>query len=132
MKNDIQSKQSDLTEMLHQLGQTDMEVVRYTVLIFFNSECEYCQWEMQEISKNVNQFSQHQLLLASFEPENQVIAFLNQHSLAEFYIKSNSEKVMSAFTDGVPQTLIYRKEKLIRHFKGEVKIEAILENLKVK
>lgn len=129
-KNDIQFKQSDLTLILSQLGQTNINESTSTILIFFNSECEHCQWEMQEISKKIDQFSQHQLLLASFEPEQEAIAFLKQHGLSTYFIKSTPEKVIAAFTGGVPQTLIYQNGKLAKHFKGEVKIEAILEALR--
>lgn len=129
MKNDIQSRQSDLTLMLSQLGQSNVDESTFTILMFFNSECEHCQWEMQEISKNIDQFSQHQLLFASFEPEKEAMAFLDQHGLSKYYVKSTPEKVMASFSGGVPQTLIYKDGKLVKHYKGEVKIEAILEAL---
>jgi thiol-disulfide isomerase/thioredoxin len=130
IKNDIQNKQSELALMLSQLGQININESTSTILIFFNSECEYCQWEMQEIGKNIDKFNQHQLLLVSFEPEQEAITFLNQHGLSDYYIKSKPEKVMASFSGGVPQTLIYQDGKLARHFKGEVKIEAILEALR--
>jgi thiol-disulfide isomerase/thioredoxin len=129
IKNDIQNKQSDLSIMLSHLGHTDVDVSTYTVLIFFNSECDRCQWEIEEISKNRDQFNKYQLLMASFEPEQEAITFLQQNGLSNYYVKSTPERVMSAFTGGVPQTLIYQNGKLAKHFKGEVKIEAILEAL---
>ena len=128
-KQTIRERQSDLSEMFNLLGQVDLPMRPSTILIFFNSECEHCQWEMQQISKNINQFSQHQLLLASFEQEQEAISFLDQHDLSKYYVKSTTEKVMAAFSGGVPQTLIYQNGKLTKHFKGEVKIEAILEAL---
>ena len=121
--------QNDLSQMLNQLRQTDVDIASSTILIFFNSECEHCQWEMEEIGKNIDQFYQHRLMLTSFEPENEAISFLKNHGLSDYYVKSSPEKVMSSFSGGVPQTLIYRKGKLVRHFKGEVKIEAIIKVL---
>ncbi|MEM6737498.1 MAG: hypothetical protein AAF620_15665 [Bacteroidota bacterium] len=128
-KQTIQERQSDLFEMFHQLGQVDLPVKPTAILIFFNSECEHCQWEMQEISKSIDLFSQHQLLLASFEPEQEAISFLNQYGLSNYYVKSSPEMVMASYTGGVPQTLIYQNGKLTNHFKGEVKVGAVLEVL---
>ncbi len=128
-KETVQERQSDLSEMLNQLGQKKLDSKSYTILIFFNSECETCQWEMEEIGKNIDQFGQHQLLLTSFEPEYEAINFLNQHNLSNYYVKSTPEKVMASYTGGVPQTFIYQDGTLVKHFKGEVRIEAILEAL---
>ena len=50
-KQIIQEKQNDLSEMFDQLGQVGLPIKPSTILIFFNSECEHCQWEMQQISK---------------------------------------------------------------------------------
>ena len=125
-KQTIQERQSELSEMFDQLGQVDLPIKASTILIFFNSECEHCQWEMEEISNKIDEFSQYQLLLVSFEPEEEAIAFLSKQDLSTYYIKSTPDRVMTAFTGGVPQTLLYRDGKLIKHFKGEVKVDAIL------
>lgn len=129
-KKDIQNKQSDLALMLNQLGQTESDIKPSTILLFFNSECEHCQWEMEEISNKINEFDQHQLLLVSFEPEQEAIAFLKHYNLSNHYVRSSPEKVIASFSGGVPQTLIYKEGKLVKHFNGEVKIEAILDSIK--
>lgn len=128
-KETIEKAQGHLSKVLARLGRTDIAPDQSTVLIFFNSECEHCQWEMEEIGKNLSQFEGHRLLLTSFEPETEASAFLKKHHLSGCYLQSTPEKVMTAFTGGVPQTLIYNKGKLISHFKGEVKIAAILDAL---
>ena len=129
-KQSIQEKQSDLSKMCNELGHSDFRIKSSTILIFFNSECEHCRWEVEEISHKIDQFSQYQLLLASFEPKHEAITFLDQYGLSNHYIKSEPEKVMEAFTGALPQTLIYQNGKLVKHFKGEVKTEAILESLR--
>ena len=128
-KQTITKRQSDLSAMLSQLGQANLNESTSTILIFFNSECEYCQSEIKEIGKNIDQFNQHQLLLASFEREEEAVSFLYEYGLSNHYVKSTPDKVLGAFSGGVPQTLIYHQGKLTRHFKDEVKIEAILEAL---
>ncbi|MEM0941964.1 MAG: hypothetical protein AAGI25_19560 [Bacteroidota bacterium] len=126
----IQNIQDDLSKILNQLGQTKIDTTIFTILIFFNSQCEYCELEVHKIHENIDLFDKDQLLFCSFEPENEAITFLEKYSLSQFYIISNPEKVMSTFTGGVPQTLIYRNGKLTRHFRGGVQIDAILEALR--
>ncbi|ELR69721.1 hypothetical protein C900_04698 [Fulvivirga imtechensis AK7] len=125
----IEKKQGDLSLMLNQINQADTDITPTTILIFFNSECEHCQEEIKEVSKNIGELKKYQLFLISYEPENEALAFLSRYNLSNFYLKSSPEKVISAFEGSVPQTLIYKKGKLIQHFKGEVKIETILDLL---
>jgi hypothetical protein len=122
----VRNTQNDLTQMLNQLGHAEVNAEPSSILIFFNSECEHCQWEMQEISQKINQLGQQQLFLASFEPQQEAIAFLTKYGLSGYYIKSTPEKVMASFSGGLPQALIYRNGKLVKHFKGEVKISDIM------
>lgn len=125
-KEAVEDAQSTLSEMLNRLGRSDVDIAQSSILVFFNSECEHCQWEIEQLDKNLEKCKKHQLLLTSFEPENEALAFLRQHNLSDFYLKSPPEKVMSAYTGGIPQTLLYQNGKLIKHFKGEVKIESVL------
>ena len=128
-KKAIEHTQNDFLKLLSQLGRSDVDSTLPTILFFFNSECEHCQWEMKQVSENISDFENYQILLISYEPENEAISFLDSHNLSQYYLQATSEKITSAFTGGVPQTLIYNEGKLVRHFKGEVKMEAILESL---
>ena len=131
-KDAMQDTQSDLREMLYQLGHADSEVAPFTILIYFNSECEHCQREIHEISKNIGLFDRTQLLLTSFEPQQEAFTFLAQHDLSDLYLRSTPENVIDSFSGGVPQTLIYQEGELIKHFKGEVKVSAILKVIATK
>lgn len=128
-KETLEASQKDLSKMLDKLERADIKIPSSSVLIFFNSECEHCQWEMEQVSKNLDKLKEHQLILSSFEPENEAISFLQNYGLEDFYLKSPPEKVMSAYSGGVPQTFIYKEGKLKRHFKGEVQIEVILNEI---
>lgn len=128
-KGKVAKNQEQLSKVYNLLGVSNFDTDKLTVLFYFNSECEHCQWEMTEISKHINSFRNYQLLLISFEPQAQAIQFLDKYNLSKFYLAVKSEKVMFVFTGGVPQTLIYKEGTLAKHFRGEVKIEAILEQL---
>jgi len=129
-KTKITQSQEQLSQVYEQLSVSDFNTDQPTAIIYFNSECEHCQWEMEEIEKNISSFRNVQLLLISFEPQSQAMQFLAKYNLSKFYLAVKSEKVMSTFAGGVPQTLIYKKGALIKHFRGEVKVESILEQFK--
>lgn len=125
-REEIQNKLSSIFESL---GIQNDLVDGAILLVYFNSECEHCQWEVREISENLARFENIKLAFVSHEPEEQARAFLTQHKLESFYLKVSADRVMSSFDGGVPQILIYKKGLLERHYRGEVRIEVILEVL---
>lgn len=127
-KERIMGIHNSLSLTLGELGTSQL-INKPTVLFFFNSECEHCQWEVNEVSKNLDLFNNNSLLFVSFEPRDEAIEFLQKHQLSQYYLEASPDKVMSTFTGGVPQTFIYKNDNLVKHFKGEVKIEAILNAL---
>jgi len=119
-----------LVKVYQQLGVDPRESEKKMLLIYFNSECEHCQWEVRKIGENLDLFENTNLAFVSHESEDQAIEFLKQHELAQFYLNASADKVMATFSGGVPQLFIYERRELKKHFRGEVKIEAILEVLK--
>ncbi|WKV13456.1 peroxiredoxin family protein [Marivirga harenae] len=119
----------NLSSLTNNLGFKVANTDQPTIFMYFNSDCHFCQWEMEQIEKNIEKFQNYQLLLASFEPKNEAIDFLQQYKLAEHYVEVNPDSLTSTMIGGVPQTFIYENGSLKKHFKGEVKIEAILEVL---
>lgn len=101
-----------------------------TIFIYFNSDCHFCQWEMKELQKHIDEFEDFQLVLASFEHQEDALSFLAKHDLAQYYAHVNPDLLSSTIMRGVPQTFIYQNGQLKKHFTGQVKIEAILEVLK--
>ncbi len=132
-KLDQQSKSEEIVESLNSLtsnlGLKEINNYQPTIFMYFNSDCHFCQWEIKELQENITEFRDYQLLLASFEPEDEAIQFLKEHNLAEYYVNVNPDLLTSTIMGGVPQTFIYKNGELQKHFKGEVKIEAILKVL---
>ena len=129
-KEAVEESQNSLEAIFEKLGVQESEINLATMIVYFNSECEHCQYEIQEIQNNLEKFQDITLAFVSHEPPEQAHAFLTQHQLQDYYLSSNRDQVLSAFTGGVPQLLIYKDNELVRHFKGEVKIEAVLAVLK--
>ncbi len=104
-----------------------------TVIIFFNSGCEHCQYEVGSIAQALAAFKETNLLFISDESVEKITAFSRQYKLNDkpgvWWLKMEPEEVYNTFGNiGVPHIWIYNKEgKLIKEFKGETKVEAILQ-----
>jgi hypothetical protein len=104
-------------------------------IIFFNSGCEHCQYEMKEINKKQSLFLNDELVLLSSENISAIkkasedFGFANMPNI--HFAKINDEDVFSAFGSvSVPHIFIYDKDhRLIKEFKGETKVEAIAKYL---
>ena len=104
-------------------------------IIFFNSDCEYCQYEIYEVSKKQELFLNKEVIFVSSENIS-VIQKISEkfnltHSSNIHFVKINAEDVFNTFGSlYIPHIFIYGKDrKLIKEFKGETKIEAILKYL---
>ena len=128
-KEEVEKSQNSLSAIFEKLGVPEAATEQLAMLVYFNSECEHCQYEIKEIQTNLDKFGDVRLALVSHEEPEQAVAFLAKHQLQDYYLSSSRDQVLSAFTGGVPQLLIYRDNELVRHFRGEVKMEAILKAL---
>ena len=98
-----------------------------TLLMYFNSECDHCKWEVKQLSENINQFSGVNIALVSLEEADNTRQFLAKHSLEQYFIQTRPEDIMATFSGGVPQLFIYEGNELKKKFKGEVKMNVLLE-----
>lgn len=105
------------------------------VLIFFNSGCEHCQYELSEIKKKLSSFKGTQLLflssenIAAIKTAAQPFTDLNLPNVT--FLKIDHEHVFEKFGAlNVPHIFLYSaNQKLVKEFKGETKIEVILKYL---
>lgn len=112
-----------------------LDLNKSTVIIFFNSECSHCQYEANAINENISRFAETNLLIMSSEQLSQIMEFASKYHLDKhpliYLTKIEEENVFETFGSvSVPHTFIYNnQQKLVKEFKGEVKIEAILKYL---
>lgn len=99
-------------------------------VIIFNSTCQHCQYELAQIKAAINSFNNIELVFLSSEPILAIkkVALLFESHRNVNFIKINPEDVYDNFgTVRYPTILIYGTNgKLIKEFKGETKVEAIL------
>ncbi|MCH5598137.1 peroxiredoxin family protein [Niabella ginsengisoli] len=104
-----------------------------TVVIYFNTGCEHCQYETEQIIKHTDQLKHANFLLASVQPINELKKFDSTYHLSSYpFIKLVNDKdnimrnIFGANT--VPTIFIYdTNNRLIKKYTGEVKIEAIVK-----
>ena len=104
-----------------------------TIIIFFNSECNHCQYEAKAIQSKLASFENAILLFVTEEGKDKILDFSKTYKLDNkpniWWLKMRPEDVHNTFGDiGVPHIWVYNKEgNLVKEFRGEIKVEAILE-----
>ncbi|MDZ7650681.1 MAG: protein disulfide isomerase family protein [Cytophagales bacterium] len=101
------------------------------VLVLFNSTCEHCQYELGQIKENIANFNEVELVFLSTESISTIrqVAKVFESGSNVNFVKIKPEDVYENFgTVRFPTILIYNTAgKLLKEFKGETKIEAILQ-----
>jgi thiol-disulfide isomerase/thioredoxin len=103
------------------------------ILIHFNSTCDHCQYEAQELLKNKEKFEKTNIILFSSEKLPTLNVFYKTyqlHKIPNLQIwKSHADTLQKYFGKlSTPHVFIYNaKKELIKSYQGETKIEAILK-----
>jgi thioredoxin-related protein len=113
----------------------EMGSINPLLLIHFNSECDQCQNELAELKRNLAALQTMKVLLMSSENISKIKILASEFSLEQFsnvdFVKINRNDVYENFGSlATPHIFIYGKDrKLIKEFRGETKMEAILQYL---
>lgn len=106
-----------------------------SIFIYFNPTCEHCQYEAQELEKQKEKFKNTQVLMFSTEKMDLLKDFAQEYKLDKIQnfkiLRADYKALDQSFSvSTVPTILIYnKKQKLVKKFVGETKIEAILKYL---
>ncbi len=107
------------------------------VLILFNSECEHCQYEALSISENIDQFDEAMIVFISAEEIDIIQSFGETYGLLNhaniIWGQVDYLELTAVFkTFSYPNSFIYGKDgRLMKEFKGETKVESILNVVKI-
>lgn len=117
------SIEGDIVKLNHAVNK-----VKY--IVFFNSDCEHCQAEVRLLADNFEEFENSDVYFLSNEPLENIRAFKEKYLKGqyEFHIGKIDPKVSSGVfgVHTFPYVMIYDKDnKLLKTFKGEVKLEAL-------
>ncbi|RZK59205.1 MAG: redoxin domain-containing protein [Pedobacter sp.] len=103
-------------------------------IIYFNADCEYCQYEAKEIEENITLFKNTQIVMVSFNTIKEIKEFqkkyhLNYSNITFLQDPKHEFKQWFGKTN-IPAVFIYNaKHQLVKEYHGETKIEAITKYL---
>jgi len=105
------------------------------VFFYFNSECDFCQAEIQDVVTNIKKFDGIQLIFVSFEPIQKIIMFqaTNRLNIFNNVIFLSDYRNTFSETFGVktlPSSLVYNKNgMLVSRNNGAVKMNYLIKVL---
>jgi hypothetical protein len=104
------------------------------ILILFQSDCDHCQREAEEIRKHLNSFREYDIYFISADQFPAVQKFgtdydLMGHENIHFAITTVDEVLKNFGSIPTPSVYIYSDKRLLKKFNGEVAIEKILESI---
>jgi len=106
------------------------------VFLYFNSECDFCQAETEEIISNIKKLEDIQVFFVSNEPIKQIIEFQQKYKLDDYnnvmFLCDYENKFSELFgVKTIPTSFIYSKEGVLLYKNdGPVKIEYLLKSIK--
>jgi len=106
-----------------------------TIFIYFKSDCDFCQYEAQNISDNLDSFKNVQFIFVSTESIEVIQDFSKQYNFYNqqniTFLYDNNSLFSSQFdATSTPYVLIYDKnQQLIKKHKGQLNVKGILRAL---
>ena len=97
------------------------------LIMFFSPDCDHCKHQVEDMLKDMSIFNDIQLVMASFQPFEQIKAFNEKYQLAKYknlYIGRDTKYFLPPFYRmyNLPYLALYNsKGDLITTFEGNVK-----------
>ena len=108
---------------------------RKSILVYFDSGCDHCLYELNQIFVNKNSFRDSDIVLMSSELISTIKIYAETNCPVDLanihFAKINQSDAYNTFGSlAVPQIFIYGADGvLIKEFRGETKMEAVLQYL---
>ncbi len=101
-----------------------------TILIYFKTDCEYCETEISSVLQKINSYKNVQVILLSREPLKDIKAFIAAHQIDQYpQVKMIHDKDLSYYlyyhTKFTPTTHIYYQGKLLFFADGEADMDEL-------
>lgn len=118
-------------------SSTQLSSQKPTIIIYFAPDCEHCQILMNEVFKKINDFKTSQIVMVTFEPLKELIAFQRLHQTFKYpNIKVGSELPVFFFKNyynlqHTPFTALFDKnKKLVVSYKDQTPVTDLIKKLK--
>ena len=106
-----------------------------SVFIAFHPECEHCQYEAKSLNERQHELEKAQIVMFTSEKDSLTKVFSHSYGLDTVQnikvISDEKNELYTAFgVKTIPSIFIYNKAgKLVKQYKGETKIDAIIKAL---
>lgn len=107
-----------------------------TCIIYFDPECDHCEFETKEILSHISSFQGTAFVMVSANTQSKIIDFVQKFKLknyAQFTVLQDKENAFSRWfqLSQIPSIFVYDKNEILkRKFLGETRFEAIVKSLK--
>lgn len=104
-----------------------------TIIMFFSPECDHCKHQMTDMMNRFKDFSKIQLVLATYQPEEEMAGFQTYYQLQKYSnirMGRDSKFLLPPFyrIRSLPFLALYNKKgELLKTFEGNVKVDTILQ-----
>lgn len=109
----------------------DLKKKEATVLMIFSPECGHCQNETRELLKNIDHFKNTQILMVTWLPYTEMMAFYHEFKIAEHPEITMAWDKKDFFlpyyhVQMYPQLVVYdKKGKYVNSFSGAINLEDV-------
>jgi peroxiredoxin len=141
IKADIQKEMKSIPDFKFfsmdslEFTRDSLHVSESVIFVHYNSDCEYCISEAEQIVQNSDLFVDVKILFISDENIEQIKEFGRKYKLQNYELIKLLKDPDNSFyrnfgTSMIPSIVIYNKKgELVKEFKGETKVDALLKNL---
>ena len=106
------------------------------ILMYFSPSCDHCKQQINEMVARMKDFSKYQIVLATFQPQEEMVGFYKQFELEKYpniLIGRDTKFLLPPFfrIRNLPYLALYNKDgQIITTFDGNAKVDTILADLK--
>ncbi len=106
------------------------------IIMFFSPTCDHCQHQMEDLIKDMDKFSGTQIVLATYQPFEEIDEFYNKYQLSKYpniKVGRDSKYLLPPFFNirSLPYLALYNKKgDLLTTFEGNVKTPKLVQAFK--
>ncbi|MEO5946203.1 MAG: redoxin domain-containing protein [Chitinophagaceae bacterium] len=125
-----------LSDSVTYFTKADLKKNKPAMMMVFNPECEHCQHETEELTKNIDKFKGIQIVMSSMVTITEIKGFIEKYQLSKYdniIVGKDVSYFLPAYYqfNNLPFLAFYdKKQKLISTFSGSMKIDDILKEFK--
>lgn len=122
-------------QKLQRFSLTQLTKNKSVCVFYYNAECEHCQYEAQQISKNIAAFKEVQIVMISTNDPQETLRFSTTYNLENYpfitWLYDKDDVFYKWFGQSVcPSVYLYNtSHQLQKEYIGEVKIGAVIKQI---